>query len=160
MRVTFHVPGEVVPWARAGRTRQGFAFTPKRQKDYQAVVRSLAHEAMDGRPPIEGPCALKVVAFYPWPKGATLKRRHDPAGAWKATRPDVDNLIKLVSDTLQGIAFRDDGQLARMVAEKVHGPAAGLTVMVRTLADVPCPHARPGPPAPIQPDMLNLTGAA
>jgi Holliday junction resolvase RusA-like endonuclease len=31
---------------------------------------------------------------------------------------DADNLIKLASDALQGVAFRDDSQIVRLYAEK------------------------------------------
>lgn len=37
--------------------------------------------------------------------------------AWR-TRPDLDNLAKAVLDSLQGIAFDDDGQLDSIVLKK------------------------------------------
>lgn len=138
MRITFKIPGTIVPWARAGK-RGHVQFTPAKQRSFMNVVRGSAHDAMDDRKPVEGPVSLKVVAVYPWPKSTTKKRRADPAGAWKTTKPDDDNIGKLVRDCLNGIAFVDDAQVCQSASWKVFGERPGLTVSVEALDGVPAP---------------------
>lgn len=135
-RVSFTVPGDVVPWARAGRGN-GFTFTPAKQRSYMGAIRSAAHLAMQGAKPFEGPCRLAVVASYPWPKSTTKKRLAAIDGAWKDTKPDLDNCIKIVKDSLSGIVFRDDAQCADIRAVKRLADTAGLYVEVTSLAGVP-----------------------
>jgi Holliday junction resolvase RusA-like endonuclease len=134
--VVFTVPGDVVPWARAGRGK-GFTFTPARQRNYMGVLRSAAHEAMHGMAPMSGPCRLVVTADYPWPKSTTKKRRAAPDGAWKDTKPDADNITKIVKDALSGIVFVDDAQCAEIRTVKRLADAASLRVEVTSLVGTP-----------------------
>ena len=80
--------------------------------------------------PLEG--ALELVLVFRFHRA---RRRTGPS--WRSTRPDVDNLAKVVADALNGIAWEDDGQVARLVAEK-HWVAGddqpGVLVRVRALA--------------------------
>ena len=139
-RIKFTIPGDVVPWARAGGGKTTHKFTPKRQQDYMGVVRARAFEAMaafDG--PLTGPLQLKVVAVYLWPKTVTKARRNAIDGAWKTSRPDCDNIVKLVKDSLNTIAYVDDAQVVFSSCWKILGNKAGLVVEVISLAGVPAP---------------------
>lgn len=132
---TIYIPGDVVPWARAGRGN-GFTFTPAKQRNYMGAIRSAAHEAMGGKAPLTGPCRLVVSASYTWPKSTTKKRRVAPDGAWKDTKPDADNIIKIVKDALSGIVFVDDAQCADIRAVKRLAEAAGLRIEVTSLVGI------------------------
>lgn len=134
--ITIHVPGEVVPWARAGR-HGGVTFTPSKQRSYMGVIRDAAHAAMSGYPPISGPCRLTVVASYVWPKSTTRKRREAADGAWKDSKPDADNITKIIKDSLNGIVFVDDAQCAEIRTVKRLADAAGLRIEVTSLVGVP-----------------------
>lgn len=137
-RITFIVPGDICPWARAGKHGK-VQFTPAKQRNYMQVIRGGAHDAMDGRPPMEGPVSLKIVAVYPWPKTTTKKRRGDAAGAWKYTKPDSDNIAKIIKDSMNNIVFVDDAQCACVAIWKCFGSRPGLTVSVESLAETPAP---------------------
>ena len=45
----------------------------------------------------------------------------------KGRPPDLDNLIKLVQDSLTGILWKDDAQVKRLVAERFHGQGTPRT---------------------------------
>jgi Holliday junction resolvase RusA-like endonuclease len=135
-RVRFFIPGSIVPWARAGR-KGGFSYTPKEQKNFGAELRQFAYVAMNGAPLLECPVWLRVVATYPWPRNTVKKRQTAADGAWKATRPDIDNAcIKLVADCLNGIVWRDDAQIAAVTAFKLLGLTPGLDVTITPLVGV------------------------
>lgn len=138
MRIMFTVPGDIVPWARAGKHGK-FQFTPTKQRNFMGVIRSAAAQAMGDVRPANGPMGLQVVAVYAWPKSTTKRRRADPAGAWKTTKPDDDNIGKIVRDCLNGIAFVDDAQVCRSSSWKVFGERPGLRVIVETLEGVAAP---------------------
>ena len=59
-----------------------------------------------------GPVELKV--RWHFPKGKSHK-----AGTWRITKPDTDNLEKLLKDCMTKMRFwNDDAQVAREIAEK------------------------------------------
>ena len=74
----------------------------------------LISHLMPERPdaPIEGPVELKTAWLFP--KGKSHKD-----GEWRVTRPDTDNLQKLLKDCMTRCGFwTDDAQVVRETAEK------------------------------------------
>ena len=62
--------------------------------------------------PVEGAVSLKVRWMFP--KGKTHK-----AGTWRVTRPDTDNLQKMLKDCMTKCGFwKDDAQVVRETVEK------------------------------------------
>lgn len=45
-------------------------------------------------------------------------------------KPDTDNIVKVVSDALNGVAYHDDTQIASIWAEKIYSEVEGLNVTV------------------------------
>ena len=62
--------------------------------------------------PYEGPLSLRVIWLFP--KGKTHKH-----GEWRSTKPDTDNLQKLLKDCMTLCGFwKDDAQVVREIVEK------------------------------------------
>lgn len=131
--IQFEIPGLAVPWARAGR-KGGFSYTPKKQADYMAAVRIAAQAAMGGQPPLDGPVMLSITVVYPWPASMSRKKRRAKDAFLKATRPDLSNHVKLIEDALNGITYRDDGQVAILHAAKRFDGAARVGVYLAGLS--------------------------
>ena len=54
------------------------------------------------------------------------------AGTVKPTkRPDLDNFLKAVVDGCNGILFRDDAQVTKIIVEKIYASEQGVDVCVR-----------------------------
>jgi hypothetical protein len=82
--IEFTIPGEAVPWARAG-SHGKFKFTPAKQRNYMGALKMFCARAMQGGAPLQGPIELSVMAMYEWPK------------SWKREAPvrterEVENL--------------------------------------------------------------------
>lgn len=112
----------------------GHAFTPQKTRNYESALRVAAGEAMNGRPPIEGPLCVEVIAAFP--VGASWSRRKKEAalvGALRPTgKPDADNLLKAL-DALNQIVFRDDAQIVEASVSKTYSDVPGLSVIVTPL---------------------------
>ncbi|KQT54588.1 endodeoxyribonuclease RusA [Aureimonas sp. Leaf454] len=136
--VIIRVPGDVVPWARAGKmgARQ---FTPKKQANFMSIVRDLSAKAMEGRKLFDGPISLHIIAVYSWPSSTTKKRRAEPHGAWKFTKPDATNIQKLPEDAMNGIVWTDDARIAEWSGLKVYGEKPGLVIEVSSLEGIEPP---------------------
>lgn len=85
--------------------------------------------------PLQGPVSLSVAFVFPWRKSESAKTRI--AGSkWCDTRPDLDNMVKLLGDVLTRANFyADDGQVAVMSLQKQWGPHPGITVTLSSLSD-------------------------
>ncbi len=74
--------------------------------------------------PMEGAIFLHTEWMYP----ATKK---NPAGKFKTTKPDTDNLIKLFKDCMTKTGFwRDDAQVVYEVTSKQYADHPGIYVYV------------------------------
>lgn len=113
-RISFEVPGEPVAKERP-RTNMatGVVYTPAKTKNYEETVKWCYQMAAHGaRFPDNEPLSMLVVAYRPIPKSASAKKKSlMRAGAERPiTKPDWDNVGKIVSDALNGIAYRDDSE--------------------------------------------------
>jgi Holliday junction resolvase RusA-like endonuclease len=130
--IAFYVPGEPVA---KGRPRfvcaTGRTFTPAKTISYEGQVKSAAYVAMDCARPMEGPVRLTVRATWLVPKSWSKKRKD--AAVWKESKPDADNIAKIVKDALNGLVYRDDAQVAELIVQKRYGVLAGLTVSIEQL---------------------------
>ena len=76
---------------------------------------------------LRGPVRLVVKWCFP-----TKDKRRD--GAWKVTRPDTDNLQKLLKDCMTDVGFwNDDAQVCSEVIEKFWASIPGIYIFASEL---------------------------
>ena len=122
-RIEFHLEGTPVPQQQRSWWH-GTYWNPS-----QAAMHATAARAQVWAPHQRwtGPIALELTF--------TRQPRVDNANSvpmlWATRRPDLDNYCKLILDALQRAGFfRDDAQVVRLVASKVHGDVEGTRVVV------------------------------
>ena len=140
MQIQFTIPGKPTAWQRARQfvhkqTGRIVKANPPEMMEQQRVIQLLCRSAMRTTPPMTGPLKLELLCVYPippsWPK---WKQDAALAGLlWKTSTPDHDNLIKQVSDALNGIAYVDDAQIVRTVMGKRYGRPARTEVRIAQL---------------------------
>lgn len=117
----------VIPGAMKGKGRPRAAvrgkhvrmFTPSDTVNAEAHVRQCCIQQI-GSPVLEGPIAIDVAIDVQVPASWSKTRRAAAlSGTSRPTgKPDLDNCLKLVSDALNGIAWRDDAQIVWVRASK------------------------------------------
>ena len=129
MNLTFAIPGPPKPLARH-RTRlvlntcKPFAQTydPAENVSHKAYIAFHAQQAMRDsggwKDRLDGPLRLSIEAYMERPKSAPKKR------LYPVTKPDFDNLAKMICDALNKIVWRDDAQICECVIVKRY--ATGL----------------------------------
>ena len=83
--------------------------------------------------PIEGkPIRFWTVWQFPYPKSA---KKHKPGiGRWKITRPDTDNLNKMLKDVMTDMGFwKDDALIVGEFIEKMYADEPGIMVLISEL---------------------------
>jgi len=115
-----------------GRNGKPFMGKSKTGKDLMASLQSLFQPHAPAKP-ITGPVELSLKYAFPFRK--TEKKAILAQGwNWNDKRPDADNLAKQVQDTLGLLRFyEDDGQIARLVVEKIWSDNPGIYVCIKEL---------------------------
>ena len=115
------IPGKPVAKKRPRFARRGnFVKTYNCQETEEGRFLWEVKNQWQGEP-LEG--ALEVVALFVMPTPKTTSKK--TAEAMKAEqvphtkKPDIDNIIKFSYDVLNGVAWKDDGQVAAMSVRKV-----------------------------------------
>ncbi|MCM1167097.1 MAG: RusA family crossover junction endodeoxyribonuclease [Ruminococcus sp.] len=77
--------------------------------------------------PLSG--AVRLVVKWLFPKGKAHKD-----GEYKTTRPDTDNLIKLLKDCMTELHFwHDDSQVASEINEKFYADTTGIFIRLEEI---------------------------
>jgi Holliday junction resolvase RusA-like endonuclease len=100
----------------------------------------IAHQAMLKRDttPLSGPVKLTIVAMHIRPTSWPKRRQKE---LWKTSKPDLDNVIKLIKDGLNRVAWLDDAQVCAISAAKYYGDFTreGIAVTVEEMELTTCP---------------------
>ena len=76
-------------------------------------------------------CGVQLV-----PKWCFPREKHQQ-GEYRVTKPDTDNLQKLLKDCMTSVGFwKDDALVASEVIEKFWGDPPGIYIMIRELAEL------------------------
>lgn len=75
---------------------------------------------------------MRIVAYYGIPKSDSKKKRKAKLeGKIRPTKkPDVDNVVKVVADSLNGIAYRDDTQIVDVQCRKFYSEQPRIIVSI------------------------------
>lgn len=83
--------------------------------------------------PMQGPLRLSVIFQYAWRASESKKTKEKPF-AYKDKKPDIDNLMKQISDVLQATGFVvNDAQFADVTLKKVWTVTPGVHVRIETI---------------------------
>ena len=122
------------------RVMKGFAmaYTDATTRAYEARLAEAGRlVAADLGEPLEAALWVEVTAFMAIPASWSKKDRAAAAALelMPTTKPDADNFAKCV-DALNGIIWRDDAQIVRLIAQKFYSERPRLVVKVWQWADV------------------------
>lgn len=130
------IPGNPVA---KGRPRLGryTTYTPQKTKDYEKQIQV---EFLNQKPPgfkkLEGALRMDIFAYMPIPK-STSKKQLKILQLEKIPhqkKPDFDNLGKIVSDALNDLAYKDDGQIADGRVRKIYSKNPRMEVFISEIA--------------------------
>ena len=114
-------------------------YTPQKTKQWEAVARLLAIEQMRGKEILTGPVALTIFDYrvpsksWPrWKKEAALKGYILPT-----SKPDSDNVRKIVKDALNGIVYDDDCQVCDSGDKKRYNKVSAVIIHIKKIDALP-----------------------
>lgn len=138
--VIFRIPGK--PQGKA-RARTGYnpkagrvtSRTPDNTVLYENLIKTCYMQATDLVFPEGTALAVRIDAYFEPAKSVSKKRREQMlSGAeYPTKKPDIDNIVKVVLDALNGLAYKDDTQVVRVLAQKSYYYQSYVEVQIKTL---------------------------
>lgn len=134
MKVRFVVPGEPRGKGRP-RFKNGMApYTPEKTANYESLIILEYHrQCKRFKFPDKAPLDMRLIAYYTIPKSASKKTRAlmESHCIRPTKKPDNDNIIKIVQDALNTVAFRDDVQIVDCQLRKFYSNNPRLVVTIQ-----------------------------
>ena len=133
--MTFIVIGQPRGKGRPRFTRQGRSYTPKETVVYESKIRRAFKEAGGKR--LEGAVRVFVNIYMQIPSSASKQMREDMrVNIIRPTkRPDIDNIIKVVLDALNGLAYADDKNVVYVGAAKWYAEEPSLEITIEEVSE-------------------------
>ena len=124
---------DMVPVAK-GRPRfskLGHAITPENTRIAENLLGWNARIAMRGDKPLCGPIDVEILFSFTKPSSWSKKKITETVD--HVSKPDLDNLIKLVLDALNGIVWADDKQIRSLRAHKQYSDKDHISINVEAV---------------------------
>ena len=117
----FEVPGKIIGKGRPRlNTYTGSVYTPTRTKDYESLVEQYFLLKYPRFKALEGRIKVNIIAYFSMPKttkkseiAEMLENNISPT-----KKPDIDNIVEVVLDSMNKFAFKDDNQITKLEVEK------------------------------------------
>ena len=117
----FEVPGKIIGKGRPRlNSYTGVVYTPTRTKDYESLVEQYFLLKYPRFKALEGRIKINIIAYFSIPKttkkadiNEMLENNISPT-----KKPDIDNIVKSILDSMNKFAFKDDNQITKIEVEK------------------------------------------
>ena len=134
-KIRLTIEGNPVGKGRPKFTKTGVAYTPKETKEYENVIRALYRTEYRGfKFQKEVALDLRIRAYYPIPKsdnrGLQMKKIKNEIRPHNI-KPDIDNVVKIVCDALNDMAYHDDTQIVDQQARKFYSTRPRVEILIK-----------------------------
>lgn len=140
MTIKFNVLGEPQGKGRPRFARVGAyvrTYTPDATVLYENLVKmECRRQCGDNRFADSDRLEMHIAAYYGVPKSASKKKTLQMLSGEirPAKKPDMDNIVKVVADSLNGVAYKDDAQVVEAVVKKFYGAEPRVEVLIKKIA--------------------------
>lgn len=130
-----------VPMEPRGKDRPRFGngrtYTTARTAADERLIAAHGRIAMAGQALLVGPIHLSIVAIFGIPASWSAKQKaaNEAAPRYVVKPSDWDNIGKLASDSLNGVVWKDDAQVADARVLRLYGTEPALHITVTPLPE-------------------------
>lgn len=102
-------------------------YTPNKTAKYEKQIAKAYTDSGGKCIPAECYVSVSVSAFFPVPKSYSKKKREDclERRLRPDKKPDMDNILKVVLDALNEVAYEDDKQVVELIGRKYYTESDG-----------------------------------
>ena len=117
----FEVPGKVIGKGIPRlNSYTGVVYTPTKTKDYESLVEQYFLLKYPRFKILEGRIKVSIIAYFSIPKATKKSDINEMLdnNISPTKKPDIDNIVKAVLDSMNKFAFKDDNQITKLEVEK------------------------------------------
>lgn len=109
--------------------------TPDETVLYENLVKTEYRQQSGVRFPDDAMLDVRIFAYYSIPKSVSKKKRQAMLDKRirPTKKPDFDNIGKVICDSLNGIAYRDDAQVVDSMVRKFYGETPKVVVTIEEI---------------------------
>ena len=142
MTVAFVIPYEPMGKERPrayschGHTQ---VYTPYKTREYEEMIKTIySLQVGHKRFPDDSQIFLEIIACFPIPKSTSKAKRKMmlDGDILPRKKPDYDNIAKIITDALNGIAYKDDSQVVWANIRKLYAENPRVYVMMQSITRV------------------------
>ncbi len=137
MKAEFVILGEPQGKGRPRFSRVGDyvkTYTPDKTAAYENLVKvEYERQCRGKRFPDEQMLDMRIFAYYGIPKSTSKKKKQLMLdGEIRPTKkPDMDNVVKVIADSLNNIAYKDDTQIVDSMVRKFYSDTPRVRVVIK-----------------------------
>lgn len=120
----FEILGPVIGKGRPRvNTYTNIVYTPTKTKEYESLIQQYFLLKYPRYIPFEERIYIEIVAQFKVPKGTSKANTEKMLNGEisPAKKPDIDNIVKIILDALNKLAFKDDNQITKLSIDKIYG---------------------------------------
>ena len=129
----FEVPGKITGKGRPRvNTITCSAYTPTKTKEYEDLIKQYFIIKYRCVKPLEGRISVNIKAHFGIPKNTSkVQKQAMLEGILSPVKkPDIDNIAKIILDSLNKLAFKDDNQITKLCIEKIYSEEEKVSVVI------------------------------
>ena len=109
--------------------------TPDETVLYENLVKTEYRQQVGVKFPDDAMLDVRIFAYYPIPKSVSKRKRQAMLDRKirPTKKPDWDNVGKVICDSLNGIAYRDDAQVVDSMVRKFYGEDPKVVVTIEEI---------------------------
>lgn len=133
MKVNFTIDGKPQGKGRP-RLSYGKIKTPEQTVIYENYIKLLYRSSI--RKYFEGPIRMVINAYYPIAKSDSKKKQQQKLNGEVRPyniKPDIDNVIKVICDALNEVAYKDDTQIVELGTSKYFSDRPRVEVTIESI---------------------------
>lgn len=110
-------------------------YTPTKTVNYENMVKHEYMAATKIKFPDDAMLDMRIKAYYQIPKSASKSKKEKMLSGIIRPRvkPDVDNIEKIIADSLNKLAYRDDAQIVDMQCRKFYSDTPRVEVIIKQI---------------------------
>lgn len=143
MKVSFTILGEPQGKGRPRFTKVGSyvkTYTPDKTAAYENLVKLEYERQCRGvRFGDKDFLEMRIYAFYGIPQSTSKKKREQMLEGIirPSKKPDMDNVIKVIADSLNNVAYRDDTQIVDSYIRKLYSESPRVEIEIEKIGGYP-----------------------
>jgi Holliday junction resolvase RusA-like endonuclease len=136
VKVDFVIQGKAQAKQRPRfNTHTGRTYTPNKTINYENWVKICYLEKYKDKELMDKPLRVTIRAFLEIPKSTSKKKKQQMLdnAILPMVKPDTDNIAKSILDSLNGIAYKDDKQVAELIVYKFYNDTPYVNVTIEEI---------------------------